>query len=125
MTTSIDKRMMKIAEKMRKLQETMEELEARKKPKLTLASDEIRNIAAKIKALSVQSGENVSTITSLVAKAVGAKSSTRRGPIGSVAPKYADPIHPENTWSGRGIAPLWLQRYEAAGRNRTEFLIQQ
>jgi DNA-binding protein H-NS len=39
--------------------------------------------------------------------------------------KYRDtaPGCDNNTWSGRGLAPLWLKRYEAAGRNRTEFLI--
>lgn len=31
----------------------------------------------------------------------------RRGK-GSVAPKYRDPKHPENTWTGRGRMPLWL-----------------
>lgn len=43
----------------------------------------------------------------------------------SVAPKYRDtaPGQENNTWSGRGLAPLWLQRYEAAGRHREEFLI--
>ena len=27
---------------------------------------------------------------------------------GSVAPKYRDPKHPENTWTGRGRMPLWM-----------------
>ncbi len=123
MTSSIDRRMMKLAEKMRKLQQTMAELESQKTPKLTVTSDEIRDLAAKVKAVSNSTGENVSMIASLVAKAVGAKIGGRRGPSGSVAPKYADPVHPDNTWSGRGIPPLWLQRYEASGRSRTEFLI--
>jgi DNA-binding protein H-NS len=123
MTASIDKRVLKLTEKMRKLQQTIAELEAKKTPKLTVTSDEIRELAARVKELSADSGENVSMITSLIAKAVGAKTGNRRGASGSVAPKYADPVHPENTWSGRGIAPLWLQRYEAAGRKRDEFLI--
>ena len=27
---------------------------------------------------------------------------------GSVAPKYRDPKHPENTWTGRGRMPRWM-----------------
>lgn len=123
MTTSIDRKMMRLAEKMRLLQQTMNELEAKKKPKLTQHSDEIQQIAQQIKKLSANSEETVSAITALVAKAVGAKTGDRRGSTGSVAPKYIDPINPNNTWSGRGIPPLWLQRYEAAGRSRTEFAV--
>lgn len=39
--------------------------------------------------------------------------------------KYRDtaPGCDKNTWSGLGLAPLWLKRYEAAGLSRTEFLI--
>ena len=39
-----------------------------------------------------------------------------------VRPKYR---HPETgeTWSGRGTAPVWLQRMEAAGRRREEFAV--
>ncbi len=27
---------------------------------------------------------------------------------GKVAPKYQDPSHPENTWTGRGRMPRWM-----------------
>ena len=36
---------------------------------------------------------------------------------GSVAPKYKDPMSGK-TWSGRGIAPKWLE-----GKNRSQFII--
>jgi DNA-binding protein H-NS len=32
-----------------------------------------------------------------------------------VAPKYRDPAHPENTWTGRGRMPQWVQAMHAAG----------
>jgi len=32
-----------------------------------------------------------------------------------VAPKYRDPAHPENTWTGRGRMPQWVQALHAAG----------
>lgn len=39
--------------------------------------------------------------------------------------KYRDtaPGCENNTWSGRGLPPLWMKRYEAAGRNRADFLV--
>ena len=42
-----------------------------------------------------------------------------------VTPKYRDsaPGNESNVWSGRGLPPLWIKRYEAVGRSRDEFLI--
>lgn len=46
----------------------------------------------------------------------------RPGAPKTVAPKYR---HPESgeTWSGRGKPPRWLAAAEAAGADRTSFLI--
>lgn len=44
-----------------------------------------------------------------------ATKSTRKG--STVAAKYRDPIS-GSTWSGRGLAPKWLQ-----GKNKEDFLI--
>ena len=44
----------------------------------------------------------------------------RKAP-GSV--KYHDPDVPENTWSGRGKRPNWLQEKLAEGRSLEEFAI--
>ena len=33
-----------------------------------------------------------------------------------VAPKYRDPANPDQTWSGRGRAPLWVQQLKSAGQ---------
>ena len=41
---------------------------------------------------------------------------------GEVAPKYRNPLTGE-TWTGRGLAPKWIIREEASGKNRSEFLI--
>lgn len=37
--------------------------------------------------------------------------------------RFIDPEKPENTWSGRGRQPAWLQSYVANGRNPSEFML--
>jgi DNA-binding protein H-NS len=32
-----------------------------------------------------------------------------------VAPKYRNPANPEQTWTGRGVSPTWVQELKAAG----------
>ena len=32
-----------------------------------------------------------------------------------VAPKYRNPANPEQTWTGRGVAPNWAQELKTAG----------
>jgi DNA-binding protein H-NS len=32
-----------------------------------------------------------------------------------VAPKYRNPANPEQTWTGRGVSPTWVQALKSAG----------
>ena len=32
-----------------------------------------------------------------------------------VAPKYRNPANPEQTWTGRGVSPTWVQELKSAG----------
>ena len=41
----------------------------------------------------------------------------------SVAPKYADPANPENTWTGRGRKPKWLVTALESGSTAEDFAI--
>jgi DNA-binding protein H-NS len=41
----------------------------------------------------------------------------------SVAPKYADPANPENTWTGRGRKPKWLVTALESGCTAEDFAI--
>jgi DNA-binding protein H-NS len=41
----------------------------------------------------------------------------------SVAPKYADPANPENTWTGRGRKPKWLVKALESGCTAEDFAI--
>ncbi|HMN34150.1 MAG TPA: H-NS histone family protein [Chiayiivirga sp.] len=40
-----------------------------------------------------------------------------------VAPKYRNPANHEQTWTGRGKAPLWFNALIESGRTREELLI--
>ncbi len=51
---------------------------------------------------------------SKTAKAVrGAKKNSLAGK--KVPAKYRNPANPEQTWTGRGVAPMWVQALKAAG----------
>jgi DNA-binding protein H-NS len=41
----------------------------------------------------------------------------------AVSPKYRNPEHPSETWSGRGKRPRWLTAALTAGRTIEEFII--
>jgi DNA-binding protein H-NS len=48
------------------------------------------------------------------AKVVRAKKSTLKGK--PVAPKYQNPTNHAETWTGRGIAPKWIQALKSEGK---------
>ncbi|NJA06357.1 H-NS histone family protein [Methylococcaceae bacterium WWC4] len=43
--------------------------------------------------------------------------------IGKVAARYRNPADANQTWSGRGLAPKWMQELLATGRDKAEFEI--
>ena len=43
--------------------------------------------------------------------------------LGKVAPKYRNPAHPKETWTGRGKQPRWLVALTAKGKKADDFLI--
>lgn len=47
--------------------------------------------------------------------------SSRKG--SKVPPKYQNPDNPAQTWTGRGVAPKWMQALINAGHDKSEFLI--
>ncbi|MCK9619879.1 MAG: H-NS histone family protein [Methylobacter sp.] len=47
------------------------------------------------------------------------KASTRKG--SKVAIKYRHPDDLNKTWTGRGVAPKWMQELLSAGHDRSEF----
>ena len=51
-----------------------------------------------------------------------AKATRKTNKAAKVSAKYRDP-ESGKTWSGRGMAPVWIREYEKAGRKRAEFEI--
>ena len=48
------------------------------------------------------------------------KSKKKKAPVEA---KYADPAHPDNTWSGRGRKPKWLVEALANGASIEDFAL--
>lgn len=42
---------------------------------------------------------------------------------GKVAARYRNPADASQTWTGRGLAPKWMQELLASGRDKSEFEI--
>lgn len=40
-----------------------------------------------------------------------------------IKPKYSNPANPEQTWSGRGRKPNWVEEWTSTGRSLDECLI--
>ena len=46
-----------------------------------------------------------------------------RRPYPPVYPKYMNPAEPSETWSGRGMVPLWLKAQLSSGKQLDDFRI--
>jgi len=51
------------------------------------------------------------------AKAAKAPKAAKKGALAGkkVAPKYRNPANSEQTWTGRGVSPTWVQALKSAG----------
>jgi DNA-binding protein H-NS len=79
-------------------------------------------VLAKIVALAKDAGLTASDISKALgagkpAKASKATRGPKKGALAGkkVAPKYRNPANPEQTWTGRGVSPAWVQSLKAAG----------
>ena len=99
---------------------TLQELIAQKEALETQIQEQRQNelteAVSKVRALIAEYGLTQEDI-------FGAARATKReravGPKAKVAAKYRDPVTGKE-WSGRGLAPKWLQ-----GQEKSQFLIQQ
>ena len=51
------------------------------------------------------------------------KSKGAKGPRGPVAAKYANPVNREETWTGRGRQPKWVQAALVSGKSLDDLKI--
>ena len=79
-------------------------------------------VLSKIVALAKDAGLTAADITKALnavkaAKAAKATKASKKGALAGkkVAPKYRNPANPEQTWTGRGVSPTWVQALKAAG----------
>lgn len=77
-------------------------------------SSKRKEVIAKIKELAASIGVTVELVE-------GDKKVERK--TGKVAAKYRNPVDASQTWTGRGLAPKWMQDLLAEGRNKSEFEI--
>jgi DNA-binding protein H-NS len=92
------------------------------KKEQALKSKSHDKVLAKIVALAKEAGLTAADITRALsagkpAKAGKAPKVAKKGALAGkkVAPKYRNPANPEQTWTGRGVSPTWVQALKAAG----------
>ena len=95
------------------------------KKEQALKSKSHDKVLAKIVALAKEAGLTAADITKALsagkpAKAGKASKVAKKGALAGkkVAPKYRNPANPEQTWTGRGKAPKWID-----GKDRNQFVI--
>ena len=92
------------------------------KKEQALKSKSHDKVLAKIVALAKEAGLTAADIGKALSigkpvKAGKAPKVAKKGALAGkkVAPKYRNPANPEQTWTGRGVSPTWVQALKAAG----------
>ena len=97
-----------------KLRKAKEALEKKEKELLSRTNS---NVIAKIVQLAKDNGISAAQIAEAL-KAGKSKASAVKKPKvirAAVSPKYRNPANAEQTWTGRGKAPLWAKTLKDAG----------
>jgi DNA-binding protein H-NS len=92
------------------------------KKEQALKSKSHDKVMAKIVALAKEAGLTAADISKALSsgkpsKAGKAPKVVKKGALAGkkVAPKYRNPANSEQTWTGRGVSPTWVQALKAAG----------
>jgi DNA-binding protein H-NS len=108
-----------IAAQLAKLRKDREALEKREKALLAKTNDKV---LSKIVAMAKDAGLSAADISKALgatkpAKGTKTPRAAKKGALAGkkVAPKYRNPANPEQTWTGRGVSPSWVQALKAAG----------
>jgi DNA-binding protein H-NS len=88
-------------------------------------------VLSKIVEMAKDAGLSASDITKAMnvgkpAKAGKVARGPKKGALAGkkVAPKYRNPANPEQTWTGRGVSPTWVQALKAAGTLDSALIVQ-
>jgi DNA-binding protein H-NS len=101
------------------LKDLLKKIPAEIKRRTEEASSAAREAAIeKLKAIAREHGYSLEELAG--AKKTRKASSGVRKPV---APKYANPSNPSETWTGRGRKPLWVQAALNQGRSLESLLI--
>lgn len=79
-----------------------------------------QDTAKKIKQLAAEAGIPLEELTTMGGKSKKGNGGDKRI---AVEPKYRNPGNPDETWSGRGRKPRWLEVFVTSGRELEEFRI--
>lgn len=118
---------------LKRIQREIAALEKRAKSELKVGSRPIKVLAKEVNRLALRHYMDQKAVLNVLQQtlelaSLGNVAKLERGDVNShrvVAPKYRHPEIEEKTWTGRGIAPRWVQDWEAQGHTREELLIGQ
>jgi DNA-binding protein H-NS len=86
-------------------------------------------VLSKIVQLAKDAGLTASDISKALgsgkaAKAAKTTKSAKKGTLAGkkVAPKYRNPANADQTWTGRGVSPTWVQELKSAGKLDTALI---
>jgi DNA-binding protein H-NS len=98
------------------------------KKEQALKSKSHDKVLAKIVAMAKEAGLSAADINKALSAGKPAKASkvAKKGALAGkkVAPKYRNPANPEQTWTGRGVSPTWVQALKAAGTLDSALIVQ-
>lgn len=120
----IDTKIAKIEQRVAELERMKIELEEQRKAStLNLENQSVKALTDHLDRVAAEFKTTPKKVAALMS--AYAKSNTPTRPTKPATIKYRDtaPDCQNNTWSGRGLPPLWIKRYEAVGRKREEFLV--
>ena len=90
------------------------------KKEQALLSKSHDKVLTKIVQMAKEAGLTASDISKALGAAKGTKApkAAKKGTLTGkkVAPKYRNPAKPEQTWTGRGVSPTWVQELKTAGK---------
>jgi DNA-binding protein H-NS len=92
------------------------------KKEQALKSKSHEKVLAKIVAMAKDAGLSAADIAKALSSGKPVKTgkaikTAKKGALAGkkVAPKYRNPANPEQTWTGRGVSPTWVQALKSAG----------